>query len=31
MATKISWNNADFTWNNNPHTWNEVLLVIEAI
>ena len=31
MATKIAWNNANFTWDNNPHTWSEVLLVIEAI
>ncbi len=31
MATKIAWNNANFTWDNNPHTWDEVLLVIEAV
>jgi hypothetical protein len=31
MATKIVWDNADFTWDDNPHTWDEVLLVIEAL
>ena len=31
MATKIAWNNANFTWDSNPHTWDEVLLVIETV
>ena len=31
MATKIKWDEANFTWDNNPHTWDEVLLVIEAV
>ena len=31
MATKITWDEANFKWNNNPHTWDEVLLVLEVI
>ena len=31
MATKITWDEANFNWNNNPHTWDEVLLVLEVI
>jgi hypothetical protein len=31
MATKITWNLANFKWNNNPHTWEEVLLVEEVL
>jgi hypothetical protein len=31
MATKITWNLANFKWNNNPHTWEEVLLAEEVL
>ena len=31
MATKITWDNANFTYDNNPHTWDEVQLVIEVV
>ena len=31
MATKITWERANFKWNNNPHTWDDVLLVSEII
>jgi hypothetical protein len=31
MATKITWDQANFIWNNNPHTWDEVLLVTEVV
>ena len=30
MATRITWDKANFKWDNNPHTWDEVLLVAEV-
>tara|TARA_R100000805_G_C3528503_1_gene48115 strand:+ start:229 stop:543 length:315 start_codon:yes stop_codon:yes gene_type:complete len=31
MATRITWDRANFKWDNNPHTWDEVLLVAEVV
>ena len=31
MATKITWDEANFKWNDNPHIWNLVLEIVEAI
>jgi hypothetical protein len=31
MATKITWDLADFKWNTNPYTWDEVLLAEEVL
>jgi hypothetical protein len=31
MATKITWDSADFKWNSNPYTWDEVLLAEEVL
>mgnify|MGYP006123251159 CR=1 FL=1 len=29
MATKITWDDADFTWNENTYTWDDVSLILE--
>ena len=31
MATKITWDKADFKWNDNPHKWNLVEIIEEVI
>ena len=31
MATKITWDKADFTWDNNPHKWNLVEIIEELV
>ena len=31
MATKITWDQANFSFNNNPYTWNEVVLIEKIV
>ena len=31
MATKITWDKADFKWNDNPHKWDLVEIIEEII
>ena len=31
MATKITWDKADFKWNDNPHKWDLVEIIEELI
>lgn len=31
MATKITWDKADFKWDDNPYTWDLVQIVDEVI
>jgi len=31
MATKITWDKADFKWNDNPHKWDLVEIIEEIV
>ena len=31
MATKITWEDANFKWNENPYKWDEVQLVTQVV
>ena len=31
MATKITWDRADFTWDDNPHKWDLVEIIEELV